>query len=170
MKCAIDDYKVDSLPPKGAPNSRYYVPNGNGTDIDEYITDKSGNFRKVNPISTVGTVKKNFIAGVIINGGKALIMDIDGKVYPFDITDESHYDKYVGIAETAANQDDICTVVINGEVKTLGSGWLVGIPYYIAATSFLSSTPPSTGIVKQIGVGISNDTILITNGTELIAI
>lgn len=170
MQCAIDDYKVDVLPPKGKPNSRYYVPNGNGTDIDEYITDKSGNFRKVNPISTTGTVKKNFIAGTIINGGKALIMDIDGKVYPFDITDESHYDRYVGVAETAANEDDICTVVINGEVKTLGTGWIPGVPYYITSTSFLSSTVPTIGIVKQIGVGISTDTILITNGTELIAI
>lgn len=170
MKYNIDDYKVDQLPTKGEPNSRYYVPNGNGTDIDEYITDKKGLFRKVNPISLTGTIKKNFIAGVVINGGKALIMDIDGKVYPFDITDETHYDKYVGIAETAAIQDDICTVVTSGEVKTLGTEWLAGIPYYITSTSFLSSTPPTSGVIKHVGVGISLDTILITNGTELIAI
>ena len=97
-------------------------------------------------------------------------MYIDGKVYPFDITDESHYDKYIGIAENATVQDDICTVVINGEVKTLGIGWLPGIPYYITNTSFLSNIPPTVGIIKQVGVGINTDTILITNGTELIAI
>lgn len=170
MQCVIKDFKVDALPIKGEPNARYYVPNGNGTDIDEYITDKKGLFRKVNPVSSTGTVKKNFIAGTIINGGKAVVMDTDGKIYPFNIANDSHYDKYVGVAETAALQDDICTVVINGEVKTLGSGWLTGTPYYIASTSFLTDTPPTVGIVKQIGVGIATDTILITNGTELIAI
>lgn len=47
MQCEIKDYKVNELPPKGKPNSRYYVPNGNGTDIDEYVTDKDGEYHKV---------------------------------------------------------------------------------------------------------------------------
>ena len=167
----IRDFKVNALPlPTGVPNSRYYIPNGNGTDVDEFITDKTGNYHKVNPISSTGAVKKNFITGIVINGGKAVIMEIDGKIYPFDITNETHYDKYIGIAESSAIENDVCTVVLNGEIKTIGTGWLAGIPYYIASTSFLSSTPPSTGIIKQIGVGISTDTILITNGTELIGI
>jgi len=166
----IRDYRVNSLPAKGQPNSRYYVPNGNGTDVDLYITDLSGNYHKVNPTSSTSAVKKNFITGAVINGGKAVIMDIDGKIYPFDITNESHYDKYVGVAESSSIENDVCTIVLNGEIKTIGTGWLAGIPYYIASTSFLSNIPPSTGIIKQIGVGISTDTILITNGTELIAI
>ena len=49
MRYIIKDFKVNTLPAKGEPDSRYYVPNGNGTDIDEYITDKNGLFRKVNP-------------------------------------------------------------------------------------------------------------------------
>ena len=53
MKRIIEDYKVDVLPVKGVPNARYYVPNGNGSDVDEYITDLVGNFRKVNPIVSV---------------------------------------------------------------------------------------------------------------------
>lgn len=47
MKCVIKDYKVNELPSKGEPNSRYYIPNGQGSNIDEYVTDKDGNFRKV---------------------------------------------------------------------------------------------------------------------------
>lgn len=42
----IRDYKVNSLPSKGQPNARYYVLNSDDT-VDEYITDKQGNFRKV---------------------------------------------------------------------------------------------------------------------------
>ena len=52
-QCIIKDYKVINLPSNGQPNSRYYVPNGNGTDVDEYITDINGNFRKINPIVEV---------------------------------------------------------------------------------------------------------------------
>lgn len=49
----IRDFKVNALPlPTGVPNSRYYVPNGNGTDVDEYITDLNGNYRKVNPVGS----------------------------------------------------------------------------------------------------------------------
>lgn len=54
-QCSIKDYKVTELPSKGQPNSRYYVPNGNGTDVDEYVTDKEGNYHKVNPVVTVTT-------------------------------------------------------------------------------------------------------------------
>ncbi len=52
----IKDYKVNELPLKGKCHSRYYVPNGNGTDIDEYVTDKDGNYHKVNPSAGGGTV------------------------------------------------------------------------------------------------------------------
>lgn len=69
----IRDYKVNSLPSKGQPNSRYYVPNGNGTDVDEYITDLNGNFRKVSPVVTVSLTYEevNEILIGTINGSNA---------------------------------------------------------------------------------------------------
>ena len=53
MNLIIKDYRVNTLPVVGIPNSRYYVPNGQGSDIDEYVTDLNGNFRKVNPIVNI---------------------------------------------------------------------------------------------------------------------
>lgn len=47
MQYIIRDYKVNVLPTVGVPNARYYVPNGNGTNLDEYVTDLNGNFRLV---------------------------------------------------------------------------------------------------------------------------
>lgn len=47
MDNKIRDFKVLSLPLKGIPNARYYVPNTDGITIDQYITDKKGNFKKV---------------------------------------------------------------------------------------------------------------------------
>lgn len=47
MQYIIRDFKVNVLPTVGVPNARYYVPNGNGTNLDEYVTDLNGNFRLV---------------------------------------------------------------------------------------------------------------------------
>lgn len=47
MPYTIRDFRVNSLPGVPIPNSRYYVPNGNGTDLNEYITDLTGAYRLV---------------------------------------------------------------------------------------------------------------------------
>lgn len=62
----IREFRVNTLPTKGKPNSRYYVPNGNGTDLDEYITDLSGNYRKVTPIipSATERIEENLIGTI----------------------------------------------------------------------------------------------------------
>ena len=70
----IRDYKVNSLPAKGQPNSRYYVPNGNGTDVDLYITDLGGNYHKVNPVSTVSVSYEEITEELVgtIDGSNAI--------------------------------------------------------------------------------------------------
>ena len=50
MPYTIRDFRVNSLPGVPIPNSRYYVPNGQGTDLDEYLTDLNGNYRQIKPI------------------------------------------------------------------------------------------------------------------------
>ena len=47
----IKYFKVNALPSDPCPNAIYYIPNGNGTDLDEYVTDKYGNPRKVRSLS-----------------------------------------------------------------------------------------------------------------------
>lgn len=75
QQCNIKDYKVLNLPSKGQPNSRYYVPNGNGTDVDEYITDVYGNFRKVNPMGSGILLEEvnEALSGVIDNSNATFI-------------------------------------------------------------------------------------------------
>jgi hypothetical protein len=69
MSYTIADYKVNTLPINGVPNARYYVPNGNGTDIDEYLTDKDGNYRKVSPVVVIGGYEEinEVLIGVVNN-------------------------------------------------------------------------------------------------------
>lgn len=51
MPYTIRDFRVNSLPGVPIPNSRYYVPNGNGTDLDEYLTDLNGNYRQIKAVA-----------------------------------------------------------------------------------------------------------------------
>lgn len=111
---------------------------------------------------------KNFVAGEDINGGKAVMIDTDGKVYLFDILNPYHYDKYLGISSTAVLAGQQCTIVTHGKNTTLGPGWLSGRPYYIATGGDLSTTPPSLGFLKQIGVGIDTDTIMIVAANQYV--
>lgn len=114
------------------------------------------------------TVKSTYTAGVIINGGKAVMLDTDGKVYPFDITNSAHYNRYIGVAETAAAANDPCVIVLQGKSELIGSGWTAGTPYYIAASSLLTSVRPATGLIKQVGVGVTTDVILIQSGLHFV--
>lgn len=69
----IQDYKVKTLPDIGVPHSRYYTPNGNGTDVDQYITDKYGNFRKVTTagLGSLAYSEVNEPLNGVINGSNA---------------------------------------------------------------------------------------------------
>jgi len=116
------------------------------------------------------TVRTNYIAGAMINGGKAVYVDVDKKVYPFDISNPYHYSRYAGIAETSAYTNAPVSVVSDGPSKIIGSGWQAGAPYVIGADGFLTTTVPASGLIKQVGVGIDNDTILLVWGFEIIAV
>src|SRR5688572_17701912 len=117
---------------------------------DAYLFDKNS------------VVKKTFTAGAVINGGKAVMIDTDGKIYPFDITNNYHFDKFIGIAETAALIGNPCVVVTQGEIQSVGAGWTPGVAYYIGASGILTNIPPvSPAWVKQVGIGIDTDKIIL---------
>jgi len=44
--------RVGVLPTVGIPNHIYYIPNGQGTDVDHYVVDNNGIYHKVNPIQS----------------------------------------------------------------------------------------------------------------------
>lgn len=111
-----------------------------------------------------------FTAGEVINGGKAVIMDTDGLIYVMNITNSAHWYQYLGIAANAANIGDPVTVITHGKTDVLGSGWTVGQPYYIAPTGYLSTSAPTVGYCKQVGVGVSNDIINIGNFSDYVLI
>lgn len=114
--------------------------------------------------------KQRFTAGTIINGGKAVFVDTDGLLYPFDITNPLHYGKCLGVAEQSVVLGDICSVVTSGKSNLIGSGWISGVAYYIDSTGFLTTTPPIAGWLQQVAVGIDTEIISvgILDGIQLI--
>lgn len=134
---------------------------GGTYDFNQAVADAIGDITPSND-----SVKKTFTAGEIINGGKAVRIGSDGKIYIFDINNPTFYGSYVGIAETAAVTNDLCVVVISGLGTFSGSSFVAGTPYYIAATGLLTSTPPSIGLVKKVAVGVDSDTVLISETVE----
>ncbi len=124
-----------------------------------------------NTTSTPGSGTIDLIAGEIISSGMVVIIFTDGKVYKYDINDESHAGLTCGIAKTSGISGNTITITLPGEIHVeVGSGWQAGISYYVASNSLLSSTAPTVGIVKKIGTGITTDTILVNNYDELILI
>lgn len=53
MSKEIFQNRVSALPAFGIPNYIYYVPNGNGDDLDEYLADNNGILRKVRNIPSI---------------------------------------------------------------------------------------------------------------------
>lgn len=112
-------------------------------------------------ISSKNRLTKQFRAGVVINGGRAVCLSTDNAIYPFDINDSWCFDRFVGVAETSTNTNDICTVVTYGISHVIGSGWVAGTPYYISDNGYLTPTPPEIGLLFQVGIGIDGERILI---------
>jgi hypothetical protein len=109
------------------------------------------------------------LAGESISSQMVVILDTDNKIYKYDITDPSHYGKCIGISKTAASINTNITVsLVGSEITSAGSGWLVGETYFVSATSLLTVTPPTTGILKRIALGTATDRVQIVNYEERI--
>lgn len=117
----------------------------------------------------ISAVKQTYIAGVTISGGKAVIIDVDKKVYPFDILNPYHYDKFLGVAESAASLGQPIVIVTNGPSTVIGTGWMPGKQYYIGGDSFLTEIAPSSGYVKLVGIGVDTNVLIVESGYGVVA-
>ena len=163
-KCLeIKDYKVNTLPTKGKPNSRYYVPNGQGTDIDEYITDKLGHYHKVNPVVTVPTGGSALTTSLVLGediGGGFLVYLSGGLLFKFNQSDNSLYDKAFGITNQAGVTGETVEVITFGECAQMG-GLTAGLQYYAADTGLIDSNTPTSNILQPVGVAKSASTLVV---------
>jgi hypothetical protein len=108
---------------------------------------------------SVNIQSKKYGAGEYIERGSACIIETNGNVYLFDITDPSHNFKYVGVAYNTCSQGQIVDIVQEGFLGWSGAPYQKGVVYYVGSDSKLTATPPVTGLVKQIGIGLPSTVV-----------
>lgn len=102
---------------------------------------------------------KKYSAGEYIERGSACIMETDGTIYLFDITDSSHTLKYIGVAFNTCSQGQIIEIIQQGFLGWNGAPYQKGVVYYIGADSKLTSTPPISGTIKAVAIGLPSTVI-----------
>jgi hypothetical protein len=89
---------------------------------------------------------------------RLLVLD-SGKVYLFDPTDESHYDKIIGISLNSAIINDPVNIITSGEMIT--SGLTPDSQYYAGLGGVLTTTIPTTGVQVRVGYSIDSNKMFI---------
>lgn len=154
----IKDFKVNALPVIGVPNSRYYVPNGNGSYIDEYITDLNGNYRKV---STANSSKISATLGETIGSGFLVYLDSLGRAFKYNQNDVLLYDYAVGITNQSGVTGEIVDIIIGGENTQMG-GLITSKQYYASNSGLLTDNITTlTGIIQPVGIATSATKLLV---------
>lgn len=109
------------------------------------------------------------IAGEVLSASMVVMLAADDKVYKFNIANNAHYGKAIGVTKTSAGVGaTVELVAFPNEHMDVGSGWAAGTSYFISATSLLTSTPPSSGICKNVALGVDTDKIKLKDGVETI--
>ena len=133
-----------------------------GPDVDEYVTDLSGVFHKVNPIQTApsgSSLKITTSLGEAIGSG-FLIYISGANAFKYSQNNLSLYDSIVGITNQSGNTGDVVEVILNGMCNQVG-GLTPGTQYYASNSGLLVSSIPVTGIVQPVGVAITASSISI---------
>lgn len=100
-------------------------------------------------------------AGENIHGGVAVYIGSDGQVYEYTSDNIDAREQYLGLAATAALAGGLVNVVPSGIFINQGAGYQSGGTYYASPTAYPSLQPPTTGLVRVLGVGIDNNKIML---------
>ena len=107
---------------------------------------------------TTGTVWQTLPTAADIAMNMVVMHSING-VIPFEPLDSNiHLIAGVSSNEASIGQNSLCVshgIVVNGSSFTPG-------PYYAGPAGTLLTSPPSSGLVLQIGYAISSDTMIIS--------
>lgn len=158
----IFQHLVPTLPSVGLSGHIYYVENGNGTDLDEYVADSSGLLRFIGSrpnLSSSSSVKIKIILGEVIGGGSLIYIN-NSKAYKYNQSDLNLYDKLTGITNQAGVLNEEIDIILSGECSQLG-GLISGDQYFAANNGLITNVPPVLNIFQPIGVAKNTTTILL---------
>ena len=107
-------------------------------------------------------------AGEILNGGRAVFVAADGKLYMADNTVLAEVKATVGISQGAALLGAAASYISGGVINEPGWAFTPGDRIYFDNLGILVNAPPATGHLRSVGVADSATSILVNVG-EVIA-
>ena len=95
MPNKIHQNRVSVLPTIGKQGEIYYIENGQGTNVDQYISDNTGVLRLVGRVQLNNNDFNNnkiyVILGETINGGDVIYIRSNNKAYKYNSSDINLY-------------------------------------------------------------------------------
>lgn len=163
MSKQIFQKRVKILPEKGELGVIYYIENGQGTNLDQYIADNNGLLRLVGKDfypDGFNNVKSVITLGESVSGGNVLYMASNGKFYKYNHSDLNLYNRVAGLANSSGLADQLIDIITNGECDQLG-GLITGDTYYGAENGLVTNIPPVINIFQQLGIAKSATTLIV---------
>lgn len=110
------------------------------------------------------------IAGEVLSGNRAVMVNTDGKVYYADKNTLSHATKILGITHGSATLGATVSVQTYGVMTEPSWTWDMSLPIFLSTGGLLIQTAPTTGFMLMLGFPLSSSSMLIDIDKPIIKI
>lgn len=117
--------------------------------------------------SNAEQLKATFIAGENL-GGQRLVIVSGGKVFYFDPTNEDHYNRQIGLTNSAAVTDENVEVILDGIIDGFSGAITQDEIYFADVNGQLTNTTPTSGIDFPIGIAIDGNSMRLFLNEQVI--
>lgn len=116
--------------------------------------------------SSVVTV--NYQAAVAIGAFRAVAIDNNGDLIYADKDTLDHRNRILGITITAVSAGGTPVVVQFGHIDEITWSWTMNLPIYLGTNGLLTQTPPTSGILQQLGYPTSSIGMVVDQGLSIL--
>lgn len=113
------------------------------------------------------------IAEIALGGHRAVVFSASGKLIYASSSNLEHLHRIAGITITAANAEELVSVMRSGEVTEPSWNWDITLPVYLADNGLLTQTPPATPVAAfsvVVGFPTSATSLFVTIREPIILI
>lgn len=134
------------------------------TATREVLTVAAGVQGPQGPPGIAGSLSAS-VCGENISAYQVVVL-ISGLLYRADSSNLSHPSFVVGVATQSGTTGGTITYIQNGEVS--GGSFIAGQRYFAGTSGALTTTAPTTGWLKSIGVAESSSDLIVEMGPTII--
>jgi len=155
----VYQHAVDVLPLIGLVGHFYYIENGNGTDLDEYLADSSGILRFIGARPVLNII--SYISAEAIPSYTPVAI-YNNLAYKLDASNTNHQFAFVGFSTNGTIAGQTCLIQQIGELELIGWGLTPNTQYLAgtAGTIVTNNTTPNN-FTKVIGYATTSNKLQI---------